>query len=344
MTEQKSRWSSLGFVGTVAVASGILVWSLGLLGGGIWQLFQRRTQPMQTQQASRRFAQVQNVPTGVFSYGGSTVWAPVRLLVDSAVQSERPEFQLRYVDPDSGPPGSKTGIEMLLNDQLSFVQTARPLLDQEHKKAEQRGFRLEQVPVAIDGIAVAVHPSLTIPGLTLDQLSAIYRGQINNWQEVGGPNLDITPYSRPLSASGTVEFFQDIILEGQEFGKNVELIPTTTQALRRLAQNPGGIYYASAPEVVPQCLVKPLPIGRHSEQFVAPYQQPLVSPTQCPNQRNQLNTEAFKTGRYPMTRYLYVVVKRNGQVEEQAGESYANFVLTSQGQELTAQAGFVRIR
>ncbi|MEQ9369155.1 MAG: hypothetical protein RIG63_09000 [Coleofasciculus chthonoplastes F3-SA18-01] len=40
------------------------------------------------------------------------------------------------------------------------------------------------------------------------------------------------------------------------FGATVEFIPTTTQALRALADNPGGIYYASAPEVVPQCTIK----------------------------------------------------------------------------------------
>ncbi|MGF1481336.1 MAG: PstS family phosphate ABC transporter substrate-binding protein [Cyanophyceae cyanobacterium] len=344
MTEQKQRgWASLQFVGRVVLAGGILAWSLALVGGGIWQLSRQRPQQTQPQQAARRFAQVQNVPTGLFSYGGSPVWAPLRLLVDSAIQSARPEFQLRYVDSNSRPPGSTTGVEMLLDEQLSFAQTARPLLEKEYEQAEQQGFQLEQIPVAVVGIAVVVHPSLDIPGLTLDQLSAIYRGQITNWQEVGGPNLEITPYSRPLGADSTIEFMQEELLQGQ-FGNNVELSATTTQALRKLAQDPGGIYYASAPEVVPQCQVKPLPIGYNFEQLISPYQEPLVTPAQCPNQRNQLNIEAFRTGRYPMTRYLYVVIKQNGHIEEQAGESYANFLLTPQGQELIAQAGFVRLR
>jgi phosphate transport system substrate-binding protein len=39
-----------------------------------------------------------------------------------------------------------------------------------------------------------------------------------------------------------------------------------------------------------------------------------------------------------------VVVKQDGQIDQQAGEAYANLLLTVQGQELIEKAGFVRIR
>ncbi|HEY9862363.1 MAG TPA: substrate-binding domain-containing protein, partial [Candidatus Obscuribacterales bacterium] len=111
-----------------------------------------------------------------------------------------------------------------------------------------------------------------------------------------------------------------------------------------LAEDPGGVYFASAPEVVPQCTIKPLPLSRQGSTFVAPYQEPLVAPSQCPAQRNRLNTDEFQQGQYPLTRSLYVVVQQNGQAEEKAGEAYANFLLTEEGQNLIARAGFVRIR
>jgi phosphate transport system substrate-binding protein len=41
---------------------------------------------------------------------------------------------------------------------------------------------------------------------------------------------------------------------------------------------------------------------------------------------------------------LFVVVKQNGQIDQQAGEAYANFLLTDQGQALIEESGFVRIR
>lgn len=124
----------------------------------------------------------------------------------------------------------------------------------------------------------------------------------------------------------------------------MEFVSTTTQALRKVADSPGGIYYASAPEVVPQCTIRSLPLGRQLGKFVPPYQEPFVPLSQCPGKRNQLNIEAFQTGQYPITRNLFVVVKQNGQIEQQAGEAYANFLLTGQGQQLISQSGFVRIR
>jgi phosphate transport system substrate-binding protein len=85
-------------------------------------------------------------------------------------------------------------------------------------------------------------------------------------------------------------------------------------------------------------------LGRQVGQFVPPYQEPFVPLEQCPGKRNQLNTTAFQSGQYPITRNLFVVVKQNGQIDEQAGKSYASLLLTDRGQELIYQAGFVKIR
>ena len=344
---ERGRGSSLALIGGPLLIGVALIWTMGVLGSGVWW-FIHKPRAQSTQSDSfyppETFAQVRNIPTGLFNYGGSPAWAPIRLQIDSAIQAERLEFQLRYVEPTQAPTGSESGIQMLLTDQLTLAQTARPLLDKEYRQADQRGFKLKQIPIAIDGIAVAVNPELAIPGLTLDQLQAIYSGEITNWLAVGGPDLAITPYSRPIEAGGAVEFFSQEILAGQEFGQTVNFVATTTQALRQLGETFGGIYYASASTVVPQCSISPLPLARKPGEFIAPFQEPGVASEDCPHQRNQVNTEAFRTGQYPLTRYLYVVVKENGQIEEQAGKAYAEFLLTDQGQEAIARTGFVRIR
>lgn len=193
-------------------------------------------------------------------------------------------------------------------------------------------------------MAVAVNPKLNIPGLTIDQLKSIYTGKTTNWKQLGGSDIAIKPYSRPITAGGTVELFGQEVLGSEAFGSNVEFVSTTTQALQKLASSPGGIYYASAPEVVPQCTIQPLPLGRQPGELIPPYQEPFVPLSQCPGRRNQLNIDAFQTGQYPITRNLLVVVKQNDQIDQQAGEAYANFLLTQQGQELISQTGFVKIR
>ncbi|NJL79240.1 MAG: PstS family phosphate ABC transporter substrate-binding protein [Richelia sp. RM2_1_2] len=334
--------------------------TLGLIGGVYWwftrnyditlgSISNNQSQPQPKSQPNLQsnqetFASVKEVPSGLFTYGGSTTWAPIRKDVDSEIIKAFPQFQLRYTNPTTGNPGSGTGIKMLLNNQLAFSQSSRSVKDQEYQQAEQRNFKLEEIPVAIDGIAITVHPDLNIPGLTLAQIKDIYTGKITNWQQVGGENLAIKPYSRRLSEGGTVEFFNENILGSEKFADNVEFTLDTTDGLRKVAQNKAGIYYASAPEVVGQCAIKPLPIGVTANKFVAPYQEPLIQPSNCPQQRNQLNAQAFKSGEYPITRRLFVIVKRNGQIDEQAGVVYAKLLLTEQGQELISQTGFVRIK
>lgn len=337
-----------------------LLLTVSVVGGGMWWLSQHSgfdLSRMATKGDDRSpapvapptsavdsFAKVSPVPAGLFNYGGSTTWAPIRRDVDPAIQIVWTNFRLRYTDPTTGAPGSGSGIRMLLDNQLAFAQSSRSIEDKEYQQAQQRGFSLKEIPVAIDGIAIAVNPNLNPPGLTLEQIQGIYTGKLTNWNQVGGPNQPIVPYSRRLSDGGTVEFFHKNVLDGADFAPNVVYISTTTEALRQVATNLGGLYYASAPEVVGQCTVKSLPIGRKASEFVPPYQEPAIPLSQCRAQRNQLNASAFQSGQYPITRRLFVVVKQNGQTDQQAGEAYANLLLTDQGQELIAKAGFVRIR
>ncbi|MBW4665970.1 MAG: substrate-binding domain-containing protein [Cyanomargarita calcarea GSE-NOS-MK-12-04C] len=285
-------------------------------------------------------------PKGTWLYGGSTSWAPIRKYIDPEItKAHNKEFELRYTDATNATPGSGTGIRMLLDGQLTFSQSSRPLADREYAEAQQRGFNLKQIPVVLEGLAIAVHPELQIPGLTLGQIKDIYTGKITNWNQVSGPDLKITPYSRRLEDGGTVEFLVYNILNQEELASNIVYVSDTTDGLKKLASDRGGIYYASAPEVVPQCKIKPLPIAKQGNSFVAPYKEPLIKAEECPNQRNKLNLEAFKTGQYPITRRMFVIVKQsNGNLEQQAGEAYANMLLTTQGQELMNSSGFVRIR
>lgn len=339
LRDRNNRQLASIVVGVAAFIASI--WAIAAIGRGIWQLSRIDSQAIENSRNIPDFASVPDVAKGVFNYGGSTAWASLRLAVDSVIQSERPELQLRYLQPQNEPPGSKPGIEMLLEGQLAFVQSSHPLSPKEHELAKQQGLKLKQVPVAVDSIAVAVHPKLDLPGLTLDRLQAIYTGKITNWREVGGADLPIEVYSLPPSTGDMVDIFQQKVLQNRQFGSNVEFLPTTTQALRQLADNPGGIYYDSTAAIVAQCTIKLLPLGLTRDNLVTPYQKPLVPAADCPQQRNKSNFEALRTARYPLTHYLYVVFLENKGEKSQIGRAYANFLLTPQGQKLIAKTGFV---
>lgn len=284
---------------------------------------------------------ITNIPIGSFNYGGSPAWAPIRQTIDSQIQATYPELQLRYVNPVNANPSSSLGIQMLLNGELDLVQSTRPVTTQEEAIAQQQGFSLRAYPVAIDGVAVVVNPSLNLKGgLTVKQLQQIFTGKITNWSEIGGNNLSIVPFALPAQDSE-----KEIFTESQatSLGKEVRYINSTTEAIRKVSKTPGGIYFASAKTLIPQCSIKPLALGSTSDRLIAPYIDPLISPQQCPEIRNQVNTEVFENNTYPLTRKMYVIVKEDGSMAQQAGEAYAKLLQTEALQNAIAQTGFASL-
>jgi phosphate transport system substrate-binding protein len=281
-------------------------------------------------------AAVFNVPTMKARYGGSTSFAPLRTdRIVGLIAMAQPGFELIYVEPPSGhKPGSSSGIKMLLDGQLSFAQSSRPLREEEYNAAKNRGFSLEQKAVAIDGIAVFVNPQLSLPGLSLSQLKDIYTGKITNWEQVGGLDLAVNLVSRDPQSGGTPEYFQETVLDRQQFAKAIKTYARdSTDLIRKVAHTPGAIGYATTAEICNQSIVKSLAIATQAKQnFVNP----------CDGK--QVNQVAIANNLYPITRRLFVIIKRDSTIDEQAGISYVNLLLSEEGQQLIEEAGLVRIR
>jgi phosphate transport system substrate-binding protein len=328
--------------------------ALGILSGGLWWLFQMRldgtdSPPVSSNgsqalsEAPRTFNAVENIPTGSFDYSGSRSWTLTQESIDPILKQTYPEFRLRYEVPVGGKMSSGRGIEMLLADERAFALTSRPLKPEEVQAAAARGYQLEMIPVAMDGIAIVVNPNLDVSGLTIAQLQGIYTGQITNWEAVGGTNRRIIPYTQETGE--IVSFFREEVLSGEAFASTVQKLDSHASVLSQVAQTPGAIYYGLASDVVRQCAVKALPLGRQGNQLIPPYQQPLVSEMACreQGQRNQLNAGGFQRGDYPLTRRLFVIVKADGSSDQKAGEAYATLLLTEQGQNLIRSSGLVRL-
>jgi ABC-type phosphate transport system substrate-binding protein len=278
--------------------------------------------------------EVQNVPKGLFNYAGAVTFASLHSqAMRTAISQAYPDFRLRYTEPLGSKPGSTAGINMLLNSEISFAQSARPLEDEEYSKAKARNLVLEQIPVAIDGVAFYAHPKIPVSGLSIDQLQSIFLGKVTNWKQVGGPNLPIVPVSLDPKLVSMI----NLLLgdnKKQGLGKNVQIVRDVTAAVRKVASTPGAIGYASASEVARQQTIHPLAMARAgSKQYVKPVLD-----------KSRINVEAFQDGSYPLTRRLFVVTRRDGTLDEQAGIAYTNLLLSSEGQQLIERAGFVAIR
>ena len=302
------------------------------------------TQPIATLKQKFSSEQKLDLPRGTWQYGGSTTWQSINNLVNRQLAQTYPYFQLIRTEHPTLPNGSGTGIRMLINGQISFALSSRPVNDREYDAAIIRGKILKQVPVAIDGVAVVVNPQLNIDRLTIKQLEAIYRGKITNWGEIGGQDLPITAYARSTQ-SGTTEFFRNNILKERQYGSNVVFIEESSEAIAKVSRkvNPGGIYFVSVSEVVNNCNLKPLAIARRSGAVPVGINQNSYCSSNTELEKS-LNIKVLRTGEYPLVRRLFIIIEINSPVDEEVGEAYKNFMLTKQGQDLIAKAGFMPIR
>ena len=99
--------------------------------------------------------------------------------------------------------GSGTGIKAVKDGTCDIGLSSRYLKDSE--KAEG----LKETILAIDGIAIIVHPESAVADLTLEQISAIFKGEITNWKDVGGNDGEIVLIGREEN-SGTRDGFESI--------------------------------------------------------------------------------------------------------------------------------------
>lgn len=108
-------------------------------------------------------------------------------------------------------------------------------------KTLQRG--VASALIGWDAIAVLTHPENPVNNLTLSQLKGIFTGQITNWKELGGPELEIHPYITAVE-SATHKVFRSVVLGSADYA-GCETVAPDADILERLQNDPGGIGHLS---------------------------------------------------------------------------------------------------
>ena len=277
--------------------------------------------------------QVPNVPPEVVNYGGAICFAAVqRDGMNTAIENAHPQFQLRYVEPTHGNPGCTTGLQMLLDRDLTIAQNSRPLTEAELDAAERRGFKLESVPVAIDGVVFYVNKSLGIKSLSIEEIQDIYRGKITNWQQLGGKDVPIVP----ISLDPQIDSILRLLMKTETappVANEVIIVRDYTSAIRKTSATLGGISYASAAIVRGQQSIEPIALAPDQNS-------PAISGLLADG---SVNHAAFEKNFYPLTRPLSVVFRRDGTPSERAAVAYVNLFLSQEGQEIVKRAGMIPI-
>jgi phosphate transport system substrate-binding protein len=107
---------------------------------------------------------------------------------------------------------------------------------------------LKPVTIAVDGLAIIVNPQNPVDNLTLNQVRGIFTGNINNWNQVGGPNQQINIVNREIG-SGTRDGIQKIVLKNSSFSISGITQSSTGAVKTFVAADPNAIGYISFAEV-----------------------------------------------------------------------------------------------
>ena len=136
--------------------------------------------------------------TGSVATDGSTSMEKVIGALGEAFMNNNSGASFTY-----NPTGSGSGIKAVLEGRCDIGLSSRALKDEE--KAEG----LVETVLAYDGIAMVVNPENPVSDLSLEQIAAIYTGEITNWKEVGGNDAEIVLIGRE-AGSGTRDGFETI--------------------------------------------------------------------------------------------------------------------------------------
>lgn len=157
---------------------------------------------------------------------------------------------------------------------------------------------------AKDGMGIIVHNSNKVKNLSLVQLGDIFSGKITNWSQVGGANLPIEVNGRDASG-GQYQFFRDVVLGG----KDVQIgnkHPNDALVAAAVNNSPNAIGYLGQGFIKPKKKYHPITLNKIA-----------------------LNESTVRTGKYPLWRYLWLVLPNDPARRTAPLLKLTNWLLTS---------------
>ena len=103
----------------------------------------------------------------------------------------------------------------LVDGEVDVVFAAEPS-EQDYEYAKSKGVELDVKPVTSSAFVFIVNSENKVDDLTLDEIVKIYKGEITNWKEVGGDDLEIIPYQRP-NGSGSQTAMISLVMKDEKF-------------------------------------------------------------------------------------------------------------------------------
>ena len=242
---------------------------------------------------------------------GSTTVGPIAKAFAEYYMGRHPEVNITVSESGSG-----NGAKSLVNEACDVATMSRPMKRSEKEAASKSGVLTIEHIVAMDGIAMAVHPANPVASLSLDQIRDIYTGAIKSWKQLGGPDEPVVVISRDTN-SGTYETFDSLVMKGEKITERAEYMGSNGAIRQKVMSTRGAIGYLGLAFLEG---VKPVKVNG-----VAAEAETILDKT------------------YPVARPLYMYT--NGRPQE--GTPLADFVgmsATADGRKIVEDTGYVPLK
>ncbi len=250
-------------------------------------------------------AQVSKGSDATVSISGSTSVGPLaEKLAHKYSEQDNTNIEINQI-------GSSAGITNAISGVSEIGMSSRDL------KEEEVASGLNEVVIAYDGIVVVTQPTNKVKELTIEQVKKIFTGEVTNWKEIGGDDLEIVVVSRE-DGSGSRDAFQEIVdYSSGELIRNA-IIASGNGNIKTTVGN-----------------------NKHAVGFISfEYIDDSISTIDINGV--EATAENVLKEEYSLSR-PFLFVHKEGQLSE-AGQRFIDFILSEDGQLIAAEAGAIPIK
>lgn len=255
------------------------------------------------------------------SVDGSTVTIPLSEAVAATLTNQTIEEVRPYILHNK----THQAYLNLIDNKVDLIFVTGPSVE-ELELAKEAGVELEIIPIVSEGFVFLTHADNPVKNITSENLKDIYSGKITNWSELGGDDVAIIPYQRPVN-SGSQTGFLDMVMQGEtpmdapeeqviaEMGMLIDAVATYENTSSAL----GYSYYYFVVDMWGNDSVKLLEVDGFYPD----------------------NT-TISSGDYPYTTAYYAVMRKDTP-EDSNARKVVDYILSEEGQTLMEENGYVKI-
>ncbi|MED3762908.1 PstS family phosphate ABC transporter substrate-binding protein [Ureibacillus sp. FSL K6-8385] len=258
--------------------------------------------------------------TGSVSGDGSSTVAPITEALVEEYKAVQPNVQVSV-----GVSGTGGGFEKFIAGETDFSNASREMKEEEARALEEAGIEFTKFEIAYDGITVVVNAENDwAKNLTIEQLKEIWieDGKAKKWSDIdpSWPDEEIVYYA-PGTDSGTFDYFDEVVLEGEDLVRSAQLSEDDNVIVQGVASDPYAIgFFGYAYYLENKDRLKAVKVNG-------------VEPTR----------EAIEKGEYtPLSRPLFVFVNNAKIKDSEAFYDFMKFLLENAG-DMAEAVGYIRL-